>query len=186
MQSPIWPFCTDPKYTTSVHLYVNLLLLKQKKVVWKGRLKHTPRLLLCHTWEGLCFSSQTCRGVSSCFNFFPLQAPNSHYMEAAASVLPLIVWVCSVHPEFEWRDGFLAFRVFLLLAYNIHKMLETFWITLHNPETISPSEGKTAQRCNWKAASDSRTQLKVGVTRVVLCLFHDTCPSLLIFMNGFA
>lgn len=87
--------------------------------------------------------------------------------------------------ESKLSDGFLAIRIFSLLAYNIHKMLEIFQITLYDPEAISLSEGKTAQRCDWKAASDSEMWLKVGVTRFALCLFHDACPTLLIFMNSF-
>lgn len=90
--------------------------------------------------------------------------------------------VCS---ESKLSDGFLAIRILSLLAYNVHKMLEILQTTLYGPEAISLSEGKTAQRCDWKAASDSETWLKVGVTRFALCLFHHSCPTLLIFMNSF-
>lgn len=64
-------------------------------------------------------------------------------------------------------------------------MLEILQITLYDLEAISLSEGKTAQRCYWKAASDSETWLEVGITRFALCLFPDACPTLLIFMNSF-
>lgn len=37
-------------------------------------------------------------------------------------------------------------------------MLEILQITLYDVEAVSPSEGKTAQKCDWKAASDSQTK----------------------------
>lgn len=75
--------------------------------------------------------------------------------------------------------------MYSLLTYNIHKMLEILQKTLYDLEAVSLSERKAAQKCDWKAASDSETWLKVGVTRFALCLFHDACPTLLIFMNSF-
>lgn len=71
IQPPIGPFCTDPKYTTSVHLYVKFLLLNEKKVIWKGRLKHTFRSLSCRVWEGLCFSSRNCDVLAAASVLFP-------------------------------------------------------------------------------------------------------------------
>lgn len=64
-------------------------------------------------------------------------------------------------------------------------MLEILQKTPYDLEAVSLSERKAAQKCDWKAASDSETWLKVGVTRFALCLFHDACPTLLIFMNSF-
>lgn len=72
-----------------------------------------------------------------------------------------------------------------MLVYTVHKILEILQITLYDVEAISVSEGKTAQRCYWKAASDSERWLKVGVTTFALCFFPDACSTLLIFMNSF-
>lgn len=65
-------------------------------------------------------------------------------------------------------------------------MLKRLQIVLYDAETISLSEGKTAQGCDGNAAGDSEPWLKAGVTRSALWLVHDASPTLLIFVNSFA